>query len=223
MRSCFRQATRRCCPPPLALFAFLTDVYPASIEPLHGDAESLPFSSQPVPNRNNAVLKDHSPSWLGIPAYLGKNRAPSRAAQLQHRTTSLLPAPWSHCHAATKHLWSAWFGFSVQTGMDVFKKRHKSRDLDVLETKILHLPKGWVLGKLHQSLVKPCQAGTPIPSMRRALILCTDKLIGTTGHSLKLCRAGSGWTSGRISPWKRLSGTGMGCAGRYLCHHPCRC
>lgn len=92
MWSCFREVKRRSCPRPLALFALLTDVDPASIEPLHGDAESLPFSSQPVAHRNDAVLKDHSPSWLGIPAYLGKNRAPSRLPEEQHNSDTEPPA-----------------------------------------------------------------------------------------------------------------------------------
>lgn len=104
--------------PPWAL-SCLTNVYPASIQPLHGNAEALPFGTQPVANWNNAVLKDDSPSWLGVPAHLGKNKATSRLPERQHSFSSQtelpspLSTPRSHCQAAAERLWSAWFGLSV--------------------------------------------------------------------------------------------------------------
>lgn len=89
---------------PSCALRFLTDVYPASIEALHGNAEALPFGSQPVADGNHAVLKDHSPSWLGVPAHLGKSRVPSacpRSGTAPAPSTELLSA--SPCQAAAEH------------------------------------------------------------------------------------------------------------------------
>lgn len=92
------------------LSVFLTNVYPASIQSLHGNVEALPFSSQPVANRNNTVLKDHSSSWLGVPPHLGKKKKeyfPNCLGSSMHPShsremPSLLSTPGSHCQAAAR-------------------------------------------------------------------------------------------------------------------------
>lgn len=55
-------------------FACLTDVNPASIQAFHGDIEALSFLAEPVAHWNSAVLKDHCPGGLRVPAHLGGRR-----------------------------------------------------------------------------------------------------------------------------------------------------
>lgn len=50
----------------------LTYVYSSTVQTLHGNAEALSLGSQPIGHRNNTVLEDHCPSWLGVPAHLGE-------------------------------------------------------------------------------------------------------------------------------------------------------
>lgn len=67
---------------------------------------------------------------------------------------SLLSTPRSHCQAAAEHLSSTWFGLSVlswKLECMYLRRGTDPTNINVPEIKMLHLPKGRVLGKLHQS------------------------------------------------------------------------
>ena len=51
----------------------------------------------------------------------------------------------------------------------------------------------------------------------------TETVIGLEGMALSCARRDSGWMSGNISSPEEWLGTGVGCPGRWLSHHPWMC
>lgn len=84
-----------------------------------------------------------------VPGCLRSSTPPAPSRELP----SLPSTPRSHCQAATERLWATWFGLSVLSWkLECMYLRRGTDPMnpDVPEMKVLHLPNGRVLCKLHQ-------------------------------------------------------------------------
>lgn len=150
----------------------------AMLKPCPSAPSRLPTGTTQSSKITARVGWEFQPTWEKtehFPDCLRSSTPPAPSRELP----SLLSTPLSHCQAATERLWSMWFGLSVpslETGTHVFGKRHRSNEM-LLRLKSFTYQRDAYWGNLTEAglgLEKIHQAGTPVPSKKRSLMLCTE-------------------------------------------------